>query len=47
MYQLPDVVHVYLNMFGPLPGSWICGDLDSTLIVIKYDYEQITTNPKL
>ena len=23
MHQLPDVVHVDLNMFGPLPLNWI------------------------
>ena len=47
MHQLPDVVHVYLNMFGPLPGNWISGDIDSTLIVKKYDFGQSTTNLKL
>ena len=47
MHQLPDVVHVYLNMFGPLLGKWICGGLHSTLIVTKYDHGQRTNNIKL
>ena len=47
MHQLLDVVHVYLNMFGPLTGNWICGDINSTFIVTKYDCVQSTTNLKL
>ena len=47
IHQLPDVVHVYINMFGPLFGNWICVDISSTLIVTKYDYGQSTTNTKL
>ena len=47
MHQLPDVVHVNLYFFGPLPGNWICGDLNSTLIATKYDCGQSTTNLKL
>ena len=47
MHQLPDVVRVYLNMFGPLPGNWIYGDINSTLIFRIYECGKITTNPKL
>ena len=47
MHQLPDAVHVYLYMFDPLPLNWICGDLDITSVVTKYDYRQSTTNLKL
>ena len=47
MHQIPDVVHVYLNMFGPLHGNWICGDPNSTLIVTKYDFGKSNTNLKL
>ena len=46
MHQIPDVVHVYLNMFGHLLGNWICGDLNSALIVTKYDCGKSTTNLK-
>ena len=47
MHQLPDVVHVYLDMFGPLSGNRIHGNINSTLIVTKYDRGQSTTNLKL
>ena len=47
MHQLPDVVHVYLNMFGPLPSNGIYGDLNSSLTVSKYDCGKSTTNIKL
>ena len=47
MYQFPDIVHVYLYMLGPLPSNWICGYLNSTLIVTKEDSGQNTTNIKL
>ena len=47
MHQLPDVVHVNLYVFGPLPGKWIYGGINSTLIVTKYDSEKITTKTKL
>ena len=33
MHQDPHVVHVYLNVFGPLSLYWISGNLDFTLIV--------------
>ena len=38
MHQIPYVVHVHLNMFGAFPGDWICANINSTLIVTKYDY---------
>ena len=47
MHQFSDIVHVYLYMFGPLPGNWICRDIYSTLGVTKYDCGQRTNNPKL
>ena len=47
MHQLPNVVHVNLNMFGNIPLKWICGYLDSTLVVMKYYCGQRTTNLKL
>ena len=33
MHQAPDVVHVYLNVFGPLSLHNISGNIDCTLIV--------------
>ena len=27
MHQALDVVHVYLNLFGPLFLQWICGNI--------------------
>ena len=47
MHQLVDVVHMYLNMFGPLLLKWISGYLYITLVVTKYYCGQITTNLKL
>ena len=47
MQQLPNVVHVNLYMFGPLPGNWICGYLNSTLVVTKEDSGQSNTKIKL
>ena len=47
MHQLPNVVHVNLYMFGPLPSNWIYGDLKSTFIVTKYDTRQSNTKIKL
>ena len=47
MHQIPHVVHVILNMFGPLPLNWIYGDIDSNFVVTKYDCGQSTTNIKL
>ena len=47
MHYLSDVVHVNLYMFGPLPGNWICGYLNSTLVFTKEDSGQSTTKIKL
>ena len=47
MHYLPNVVHVNLYVFGLLPSKSICGYLNRTLIVTKYDCGQSTTNLKL
>ena len=47
MHHLPDVVHVNIYVFGPLPSNWIFARINSTLIVTKYDCGQSTTNLKL
>ena len=47
MHKLSDVVHVNLYMFGPLPGNWIHGYLNSTLVVTKEKSGQSNTKIKL
>ena len=47
MHWLPDMVHMDLYMLGPLPGNWIYGYINITLIVTKEEIRQITTNIKL
>jgi len=37
MHQASNVVHVYLNVFGPLSLHWICVNIDFTLIVTPND----------
>ena len=38
MHQAPDVVHVYINVFGSLSLHWIHGNIYSTFIVTLNDY---------
>ena len=47
MHQLPGVVHVNLYVLGPLPGNWICGYINGTLIVTKEDSGKGNTKIKL
>ena len=47
MHWLLDIVHVDLYMLGPLPGNWIYGYINITLVVTKEDSGQITTKIKL
>jgi hypothetical protein len=55
MYQLSDVVHMDLDVFGPLSLHWISTKLESTLIVtpneirmleIDYDISEEVLKPK-
>ena len=47
MHKLSDVVHVDLDVFGPLSLNQICRDIDSSLIVTKNDSRSDVTNVKL
>jgi hypothetical protein len=44
--QLVDVMHVNLNVLGPLPLNWINRYLNGPLIVTKYDNRKWILNTK-
>jgi hypothetical protein len=47
MYQLSDVVHMDLDVFGPLLLHWISTKLESTLIVTPNDSWMMKLDAKL
>jgi hypothetical protein len=47
MYQLSDVVHMDLDVFGPLSLHWVSAKLESTLIVTPNDSWMMKLDAKL
>ena len=47
MDELPNVVHVDLNVFGQLMMDQILWDLNGTLVVTKYDWWPFDLDTKL
>lgn len=47
MYQLSDVVHMDLDVFGPLSLHWVSTNLESTMIVTPNDSRTMKLDVKL
>jgi hypothetical protein len=47
MNELPDEVHVYLDVLDALMLNWVFGELDGTLIVARKDDRMLLLESKL